>query len=129
MQFKLCLFLVFLIFMSINSIWGQSKFGDWKESDISLLDYRLAYKKHNTYAASKEKPAHVWILQIRNRDNVEREVSWCVGDSGSVMEEIPDRRIRCFEPGEIRTSDLHHTNTPANGLVQVHFRRKNVCDK
>jgi hypothetical protein len=107
---------------------GQKNWSSWKESNIQGIDFRVAYDYYNEYSAKQGKPAHVWCMEIRNRYQSKKGVSWCLGDYGKAKDEIKDqRRNSCMKPGEIETSCIHFTNTPKGGTVSVYIWKLEDC--
>lgn len=117
---------VFALFASVA--FGQKNWSAWKESTISGIDFRVAYDYYNEYSAKAGKPAHVWSMQIRNRYQTKKGVSWCLGDYEKPKDEIKDqRRNSCIKAGEEITSGLHFTNTGPGGTVTIYFWKLEDC--
>jgi hypothetical protein len=122
---KKIIFTTVLITLSIMTAFGQKNWGDWSESNVSGVYYRVAYDYYNEYAEKEGKPAHVWCLEISNRNESQIGVSWCIGDKGQSFDSIKDKRRNSFmKSNKVEKSCLHFTNTPRDGIVTIYIWTK-----
>jgi|GEM_PF-5514766 len=115
--------IITIIFLLIATVsFGKEKsWSNWQESSVRGIDFRVAYDYFNKFSAQEGKPAHVWCVEIRNRFESNKGISWCIGDENvKSRDNIKDqRRNFCLKSGSTDTSCLHFTNTPEGGSVVV----------
>lgn len=118
------LLLLLFSFKSSDLNWGE-----WKPAEgYSNIYYRVAYDYYNKYSAEKGRPAHVWCLQIDNRNTKKVGISWAITDSDAGSGTEKDwRRNSCIEANTTIQSCLHFTNTPSGGSVVVWFKDYQDC--